>query len=75
VGEHQMNDSAIFFHIAFFGNAALHTENAALLVACVTNFELLKVAKTNDLSTRNALNQFKAPPHSYNVSTQAWYDW
>jgi len=48
-----------FFHIALFGNTVLRTENIALLAMCVTNFESLKVAKTNDLLTRNALNQLK----------------
>jgi len=64
MGEHRMNNSAIFSIQHSSKNAALCMENKALLVTCITNFELLKVAKTNKLSTRNAV---KALPHSCNI--------
>jgi len=66
MGEHQTNNSAIFSiqHTSentelCMENIALHMENTALLVTFVTNFESLKVSKTNNLSTRNVLNQLK----------------
>jgi len=41
-------------------NTALRMENTALLVMCIAKFELLKVAKTNNLLTRNTLKQLKS---------------
>jgi len=57
--EHQTNKSAVFSIQHSLENTELCVENTASLVTCVTNFELSKVAKMNNLLTRNALNQLK----------------
>jgi len=59
VGEHQTYNSVIFSIQHCSENTALCTENIAKLVTCIINFEWLKVAETNNLLARNALNQLK----------------
>jgi len=64
MGEHQTNNSAIFFHTALFGKYSTAYGKYSTVGFMRNIFESLKVAKTNDLSTRNALNQLK---HHHNM--------
>jgi len=66
MGEHQKHNSVIFSIQHCSENTALCTENMVLLVTCII-FGSLKVAKPKDLLTRNALNQLKHLPLSYNM--------
>jgi len=69
MGEHQTNNSATFSIQHSSDNTALHTENTALLVMCITS------SQHEQFVDQKCFKPVKAPPHSCNMkknSTGAW---